>query len=313
MTSPSYGKLSNCTLMKIWLVFILGVGTFTLEPVLASFIRFKADTEYVYNFQSSTELRTVETLLAKSKIGFLTVNSPDTEVGFQQIYLRVHSAAITSSNNQVLLNEEHDFDRWFSFEISENGTIGHVYYSGDESDHVITAKKGMASLLAANLQHPPDGMNDEPGEWSYDCNETGHEGHHESSYNARMSSDNDGIIVFTKTRRTHPIPYGKSKHQKEIHYHPGMKLPTLVKILDHYEAPRESTKEFQGQFNENTDEEGFNLPEMQTVSDGQLSFVREIYSPSLAPPTNGDLVTDTIHVKKVGLKELKPRYLTFNT
>ncbi|XP_033637723.1 uncharacterized protein LOC117298529 [Asterias rubens] len=300
MTSPSYGKLSNCTLVKIWLVFILGVGTFTMEPVLASFIRFKADTEYVYNFQSSTEMKTVERLLAKSKIGFLAVKSPDTEVGFQQIYLRVHSAAITSSNNQVFLNEEHDFDRWFSFEISENGTIGHVYYSGDESDHVITAKKGMASLLAANLQHPPDGMqNDGRAEWSYDCNETGHEGHHESSYNARMSTDNDGIIVFTKTRRTHPIPYGKSKHQKEIHYHPGMKLPTLVKILDHYEAPRESTKEFQGQFKENTDEEGFNLPEMQTVSDGQLTFVREIYTPSLAPPTNGDLVTDTIHVKKI--------------
>ena len=68
MTSPSYGKLSNCTLVKIWLVFILGVGTFTMEPVLASFIRFKADTEYVYNFQASTEMKTVERLLAKSKV-----------------------------------------------------------------------------------------------------------------------------------------------------------------------------------------------------------------------------------------------------
>ena len=45
----------------------------------------------------------------------------------------------------------------FSFEISENGTIGHVYYPGDESEHVIATKKGMASLLAANLQHPLDG------------------------------------------------------------------------------------------------------------------------------------------------------------
>ena len=52
------------------------------------------------------------------------------------------------------------------------------------------------------------------------------------------------------------------------------------------------------------------LPEMQTVSDGQLTFVREIYTPSLAPPTNGDLVTDTIHVKKVGLKELKQRFFS---
>ncbi|XP_033637389.1 uncharacterized protein LOC117298318 isoform X2 [Asterias rubens] len=298
MTSPSYGKLSNCTLMKIWLVFILSVGIFTLEPGLASFIRFKADTEYVYNFQSSTELKTFEKLLAECKIGFLVVKSPDTEVGFQQIYLRVHSGAITSSNNRVLLKEEHDYDGWFSFEISENGTIGHVRYPRGESEHVLVTKKGMASLLAANLQHPPDDENDGPGEWSYDCNETGHEGHHESSYNARMSTGNDGIIVFTKTRRTHPIQYGKSKHQKEIHYHPGMKLPTLVKILDHYEAPRESTKEFHDQFKENTVDEGFDLPAMQTVSDGQLTFVREIYSPSLAPPTNGDLVTDTIHTNK---------------
>ena len=43
----------------------------------------------------------------------------------------------------------------FSFEISENGTIGHVYYPRGESEHVITAKKGLTSLLAANLKHPP--------------------------------------------------------------------------------------------------------------------------------------------------------------
>ena len=50
--------------------------------------------------------------------------------------------------------------------------------------------------------------------WSYDCNETGHEGPHEASYSAQMAPGNDGIIVFTKTRRTHPIPHGKSSHQK---------------------------------------------------------------------------------------------------
>ena len=44
----------------------------------------------------------------------------------------------------------------FSFEISENGTIGHVRYPRGESEHVLVTKKGMASLLAANLQHPPD-------------------------------------------------------------------------------------------------------------------------------------------------------------
>ncbi len=38
---------------------------------------------------------------------------------------------------------------------------------------------------------------------------------------------------------------------------------------------------------------------MQTVSDGQLTFVREMYSPSQAPPTDADLVTDTIYVNKL--------------
>ncbi len=68
MTSPSNGKLSHGKLMKIWLVFILGVGTFIMDPVQTSFIRFKADTEYIYNFHSSTDLRKVETLLAESKV-----------------------------------------------------------------------------------------------------------------------------------------------------------------------------------------------------------------------------------------------------
>ncbi|XP_038050867.1 uncharacterized protein LOC119724018 [Patiria miniata] len=136
--------------------------------------------------------------------------------------------------------------------------------------------------------------------WSYDCNETGHEGHHESSYTAQMAPGNDGIIVFTKTRRTHPIPYGKSKHQKEIHYHPAMKLPLMVKILDHFDAPRESAPGFrhQNQEDEQTEEE-FEFPEMQTSSEGQLTFEREIYysSPS-GPPDDEDIVTDSIHLKK---------------
>ncbi|XP_038062441.1 uncharacterized protein LOC119732930 [Patiria miniata] len=138
-------------------------------------------------------------------------------------------------------------------------------------------------------------------DWSYDCNETGHEGQHESSYTAKMAPGNDGIIVFTKTRRTHPIPYGKSKHQKEIHYHPAMQLPSMIKIFDHFDAPRESAPGFQHRHH--ADEQAgddIEFPEMQTVSEGQLTFVGESYYQSpTGPPDDEDIVTDSIHFRKL--------------
>ncbi|XP_038062777.1 uncharacterized protein LOC119733262 [Patiria miniata] len=199
------------TMLKLALV--LSISTSWISPVLASFIRFKPDTEYVYTFHSSTELKMVQTLQTESKIGFVLVKSSNNSSGLQEIYLRVHSVVVTSQEERVHLSEERDFTDWFSFDISENGAIGQVYFPGDQDDLVIGIKKGLVSLLAANLQHPPQEQV-LGSDWSYDCNETGHEGQHESSYTAQMAPGNDGIIVFTKTRRTHPIPYGKSKHQK---------------------------------------------------------------------------------------------------
>ncbi|XP_038062602.1 trypsin-1-like [Patiria miniata] len=54
------------TMLKLALV--LSISTSWFSPVLASFIRFKPDTEYVYTFHSSTELKMVRTLQAESKV-----------------------------------------------------------------------------------------------------------------------------------------------------------------------------------------------------------------------------------------------------
>ncbi|XP_038050894.1 uncharacterized protein LOC119724045 [Patiria miniata] len=298
-------RSGTSTLLKVILVVVVIAGS--IDPVPASFIRFKPDTEYIYTYQSSTDLKEIRTMQVESKIGFILVRSHGDQ---QEIYLRVHSAAVTSEEQLVPVSEERDFDEWFSFDVSENGAIGQVYYPRDEDKEVIMAKKGLASLLASNLQHPPEGKLKESG-WSYDCNETGHEGHHESSYTAQMAPGNDGIIVFTKTRRTHPIPYGKSKHQKEIHYHKGMQLPTMVKIMEHFDAPRESAPGFEHGVHRTEEEKGDDIefPEMRTVSEGQLTFVREAYyqSPS-GPPDDEDIVTDSIHIIMT-----PDRHLNFNT
>ncbi|XP_022100385.1 uncharacterized protein LOC110984470 [Acanthaster planci] len=135
-------------------LFFITVGS--LSPVLASFIRFKPDTEYIYAFHSSTELKSVRTLHAESKIGFVLVKKSNQSSGSQEIYLRVHSAAAASEGKQVLLHEERDFSKWFSFDINENGAIGQVFHPRDEDNHVIEAKKGLVSLLGGNLQHPPE-------------------------------------------------------------------------------------------------------------------------------------------------------------
>ncbi|XP_022102001.1 uncharacterized protein LOC110985344 [Acanthaster planci] len=287
---------SNITVLrKAVLIFTVLAGL--VGPVPASFIRFKPDTEYIYSFHSSTDLKKVRTLRVESKIGFVLVKRSNSD--HQEIYLRVHSAEVTSEEEQVPVSEERNFDEWFSFDVSENGVIGHVYYPRDEDDHVILAKKGLTSLLASNLQHPPDGTVKENG-WSYNCTESGHEGHHEASYTAQMAPGNDGIIVFTKTRHTHPIPYGKSKHQKEIHYHQGMQLPTMVKIMDHFDAPRKSTPGFEHGLQRSEEDKGedFELPEMQSYSEGQLTFVREARYPSpTGPPDEEDIITDSIHLK----------------
>ncbi|XP_038050876.1 uncharacterized protein LOC119724026 [Patiria miniata] len=308
MVSPARRSNHWLSLTMLKLILALSLSNLLISPIQASFIRFKPDTEYIYTFHSSTDLKKVRTLHAESKIGFILVKSLNKSSELQEIYLRVHSASVTSQEEQVLLSEERDFSEWFSFDISENGAIGQVYYPRDEDDHVIGAKKGLVSLLASNLQHPPQDKIKESG-WSYDCNETGHEGHHESSYTAQMAPGNDGIIVFTKTRRTHPIPYGKTKHQKEIHYHPAMKLPLMVKILDHFDAPRESAPGFHHQHGgrEQTKDD-VEFPEMQTISEGQLTFVREAYYASpTGPPADEDIVTDSIH-----LKQPQPRHVNFD-
>ncbi|XP_038050866.1 uncharacterized protein LOC119724017 [Patiria miniata] len=143
----------SVTMMKLALV--LSISTSLISPVQSSFIRFKPDTEYIYTFHSSTDLKKVRTLHAESQIGFVLVRGFGKSNELQEIYLRVHSASVTSQDERVLLSEEKDFSDWFSFDISENGAIGQVYYPRDEDDHVIWAKKGLASLLAGNLQHPP--------------------------------------------------------------------------------------------------------------------------------------------------------------
>ncbi|XP_038062562.1 uncharacterized protein LOC119733050 [Patiria miniata] len=141
------------TMLKLALV--LSISTSWISPVLASFIRFKPDTEYVYTFYSTTELKMVRTLQAESKIGFILVTSSNDSSGLQEIYLRVHSVVVTSKEEQVHLSKERDFTDWFSFDISENGAIGQVYFPRDQDNHVIGVKKGLVSLLAANLQHRP--------------------------------------------------------------------------------------------------------------------------------------------------------------
>ncbi|XP_022103294.1 uncharacterized protein LOC110986022 [Acanthaster planci] len=304
MTLPARRVSPWCYISVLRLALVLLISISLISPVLASFIRFKPDTEYIYSFHSSTELKNVRTLQAESKIGLLLVKTNESS-GSQEIYLRIYSAVVASKEERVLLNEERDFGEWFSFDISENGAIGQVYYPRDENGHVIMVKKGLVSLLAGNMQHSPQGKLKASG-WSYDCNETGHEGNHEASYTAQMAPGNDGIIVFTKTRRTHPIPYGKSTHQKEIHYHPAMELPSMVKILDRFDAPRESAAGFQHKYEQAEDD--IVLPEMQTFSEGQLKFVQKVHYPSpTGPPDDEDLVTDSIQMQK-----LEDDHLGFN-
>jgi hypothetical protein len=265
-------------------------------------VRFGPDTEYVYTFKSSTELRTVRRLQAESKVGFVLVRGPEVNSSKtqpnQQIYLRVHSAAILADDKRVLLNEERDFSKWFSFDINGAGAIGRVYHPRDEDDHVLATKKGLASLLAGNLQMP---QGDQVGQsnWTYDCNDTGHEGQHQATYTAHRPAygQHDGLIVFNKTRRTHPIPHGKSKHNKEIHYHSGRQLPIMIKIFDEFEAPRETAPGFKYRWPETEDDN--ELPEMKTYSEGQLDFVRQSHFPSpTGPPQDQDIVAESLQIKQ---------------
>ncbi|CAH1242184.1 Hypp6492 [Branchiostoma lanceolatum] len=259
-----------------WLYLLL----LLVSSCWSDFLSFEPGVEYAYRIQTVSEVS--------------RVNEPF-HIGAQHFLVNV-PFLITA-----IQSEEHDHSKWFSFEISGRGEIAHVWYPPSEVPDVVNTKKGILGFFSARLHHNHEVG--KPGEesWTYVTNETGHEGHHMSTYSVEPHAS--GFKV-TKVREGHPAmgTDSESRMEKHMYFNTGKKIPHRVFIREKVSTPRKDQPGFNihkgtrgGSFV--NEQQEVDLPEMSSSAESEFILIGLSEASPVAPPAN--LKRDVIFITKV--------------
>ncbi|XP_072034301.1 uncharacterized protein [Amphiura filiformis] len=258
------------------------------DSKLDQLVYFEPMTEYVFQLTTDADMKSTR-IDSSAKIGLILVR--DLANG-QEIYLDIHHLDTTSAGRKVMIHEENNIARWFSFKIRPNGRVFEVVYPVNEDQDVITLKKSITAMFSGHLNVTRP-MADKT--WQYYSEETGTEGLHHSSYTASKSKEG---VIFKKVRLTHHVSSGHAVHEKEIHFNSYHTIPTQITINEHFRAPTSAPSDDENQMKEDDDDQQV-FPEMSVASESEIIFLysQEKYTPECREK---NLTSDTLHIKSVG-------------
>ncbi|KAK3609663.1 hypothetical protein CHS0354_035948 [Potamilus streckersoni] len=196
-----------------------------LKCANARFVTFEPGYEYIYRFNSTSHINEVGQFVLQAKVSYTNIDQlPDG----QELLLRIHTFSFTSVKQPDVRDNSLDFSNWFSFIISQQGEIEHVYHPKGEDGEVLAIKRGFAALLSGKFhdQHEVSSSDKQSDSWEYQTKEFGHEGNHNATYTVIRSPDGH---IFKKVREGHQVPNAKSRYEKTLHYHD--KLGTIHRVL----------------------------------------------------------------------------------
>ncbi|XP_046574117.1 uncharacterized protein LOC124282192 [Haliotis rubra] len=287
-----------------------------LTCVSSSFINFEPGFEYQYKYDSNANVKNLGDFQVLAKVGYINVGD---SVDKQEIYVKVYALELKTKHSEDTIGHHLDFSKWFSFVITPQGEILHVYHPPDDDDEAVAMKKGAAAMFASRLHHATDGQVYATDDgWGYHVRETGHEGPHNATYSVRPTHTGH---VFTKTRHPghHPIEHATSDYTKTLYYDTALGTMHTIQVKEKFRVMHKTAEGYDPYENSRPVKAVNNftemeLPEMSAQGTGKLVFLSKhkvVNTPS-RPKT--DINTASIHIKQVKRKKAavsEKEYLKF--
>ncbi|XP_046547032.1 uncharacterized protein LOC124257087 [Haliotis rubra] len=276
-----------------------------LTCVSSSFINFEPGFEYQYKYDSNAIVKNLGDFQVLAKVGYINVG--DSGNG-QEIYVKVYALQLKTKHSQDTIGHHLDFSKWFSFVITSQGEILHVYHPPDDDDEAVAMKKGAAAMFASRLHHATEGhVHATDDGWGYDVRETGHEGPHNATYSVRPTHTGH---VFTKTRYPghHPVTHATSDYTKTLYYDTALGTMHTIQVEEKFRVMHKTAEGYDPYENSRPVKAVNNftemeLPEMSAQGSGKLVFLSKHKVDSIPSRPKTNINRASIHIKEVKRKK----------